>query len=299
VPVGRHIQRLASRGVRLRRDERYLDRAATADLRTDLETALADVHGWLWLDEGCALSEAARRARPDGEPLVVEIGSWLGRSTICLARGLARRRSPGGRVVAIDPHSGSKEHDELWPETGTFGRFLENLRRAGVEHLVEPCRTTSHEARRTLGVRDIDVLFIDGSHEYPDVCRDLDDWLPLLAPGAVVALNDVVWPGVLRALLGTVLRRGSHFAHPAIFDNTLFLTYLGRDRPTRADRRRMAAFRIELVLRFLLHKAMTARQAWAERRWDRRSSKPGAPPPPVPPGPDPVAAPRSEEAAGP
>lgn len=35
-----------------------------------------------------------------------------------------------------------------------------------------------------------DVLFIDGDHRYEGVRRDVDDWLPLLAPGGYMLLHD-------------------------------------------------------------------------------------------------------------
>ena len=125
----------------------------------------------------------------------------------------------------------------------------------GIAHRVTPCRLFSTQARRQYAGGLIDVIFIDGSHAYEDVRLDFRDWLPLLAPGGVVAINDVIWPGVLRALLEVVIRPSSGLHSPAILDNTLFMTY-SPEAATWGRRARLALFRIELVLRFLLGRAI-------------------------------------------
>jgi hypothetical protein len=41
---------------------------------------------------------------------------------------------------------------------------------------------------------EADLIFIDGSHEYEQVCRDYENAKRVLAPGGTVALHDT-WPG--------------------------------------------------------------------------------------------------------
>ena len=49
--------------------------------------------------------------------------------------------------------------------------------------------------------RGIDFLFVDGWHEYQDVKRDCQAWLPKLKPGGIVVLHDSGWaPGVRRVI---------------------------------------------------------------------------------------------------
>lgn len=245
--------------LRLPRDRRYYDHRSDEQrrVRDRLAADLEGVDGWLLDEEACALHEAARRARADGgPPLVVEIGSWKGRSSIALARGLGARPEPAGKVLAIDPHTGSREHRELWGEVDTYAEFLANVERAGVRDRLSPRRMTSREARAAHDGRPVHVLFIDGSHEYADVRDDLDDWLPLLAPGAVVGFNDVLWPGVLRALREKVLIPGSGLRRPALIQNTLFMTREGDAPLGRRGRRSLMLFRTELLLRFLLARAI-------------------------------------------
>src|SRR2546429_8130962 len=55
--------------------------------------------------------------------------------------------------------------------------------------------------------RPIRLLWIDGDHQYEAVKRDLALFRPYLAPGAIVAMHDVLgtWPGPLRAFVEDVL----------------------------------------------------------------------------------------------
>ena len=130
---------------------------------------LTGVEGWLYIEEAVELYETVR-SHPAADPvLVVEIGSWKGRSTIALAQAVRDRGHPLGRVVAIDPHTGSREHHERFGAVDTFDEFLRNIDRAGLTDLVEPMRTTSLDASGQLVGSSVDVLFIDGSHEYEDV----------------------------------------------------------------------------------------------------------------------------------
>ncbi len=145
------------------------------------ELAFDDIEGWLSEGQGRALYDAA--AATTGQGAIVEIGSWKGRSTAWLAAGAARA---GQRVYAIDPHKGSFED----PKAYTLPQFLENMRRAGVSDAVEPLVMTSSEAAAILA-GPIELLFIDGSHDYPAVKRDADLWFPKLVAGGTVMMHDV------------------------------------------------------------------------------------------------------------
>ena len=150
---------------------------------------------------------------------VVEIGSWQGRSTIALALGLRARG--GGTVHAIDPHAGTELH-RRFGVNDTHDAFLANLRRAGVEGQVRSVRSTSSVACAGFSPRSVHVLFVDGSHRYEDVLRDIDDWTPVLADVATVAFHDAVsYPGVRRALEERVTPPDSPFHNHRVVEETL------------------------------------------------------------------------------
>jgi predicted O-methyltransferase YrrM len=219
------------------------------------------------MDELWALCEATR-SFPGVEPLnVVEIGSWKGRSTIALALGVRGRGA--GRVYAIDPHTGSKEHQEVLGRVDTFGDFLHNIKKAGVAEVVEPIQSTSHDASRRFKANSVHVLFIDGSHEYLDVLRDIEDWAPLLRDGAIVALNDPLYPGVNRALREVVLTRRSPYRYAAYVANTLFFRF-HRDKQWRpSDWVRLIRLRVLLAVRFYAQLPASRMPSWAIH-WGRR-----------------------------
>jgi hypothetical protein len=190
------------------------------DLRSTVTQALADVDGWLFLDEAWALHESVRNLTPRCPVTVVEIGSWKGRSTIALALGV--KAVGGGKVFAIDPHTGAGT--PRGPST-TSGEFQRNIAAAGVDQIVELLVTTSHAARPQFAATSVDVLFVDGSHEYDDVKTDILDWETALKDESVVAFNDQYAPGVYRALRDLVVRPRTAYRNPALVSNTLFFEF--------------------------------------------------------------------------
>ena len=119
---------------------------------------IADVPGWLTDEEGEALYELAKRC--EGRGVIAEIGSWKGKSTICLGRGsLAGASVP---IYAIDPHADYR-----------YGDFKANVDRAGIADLVRPVASLSQPAADDFD-QPIELLFVDGSHEYELVLEDFE-----------------------------------------------------------------------------------------------------------------------------
>lgn len=151
---------------------------------------------------------------------------------------------------AIDPHAGDSEaHVRQYGAHDTFDVFLENVRQAGIDKLVKPMRMTSGAAQSAFAERSVDVLFVDGSHEYEDVKADIDGYLPLLADCASIAFNDPSNPGVYRALKERVLLPGSHCRNPRLIQNTLFFDFRRGMAWTRADDLALRRLRAVLALR--------------------------------------------------
>jgi predicted O-methyltransferase YrrM len=195
-------------------------------------SSLEGVDGWFHAGEAWQLHEYVRCQTPADRKLrVVEIGSWMGRSTIAIAMGLKARGH--GVVHAIDPHVGGMEHLEFGVSVDTFQGFLSNIEKAGVGNYVEPWRARSHDARSRIVDGDVDALFVDGSHLYEDVVRDIRDWTTSLRDGAIIGFNDPLHPEVYRALSGHVLRQRTPFRILGHVDNTLFTRYSLR--PQRAS----------------------------------------------------------------
>jgi predicted O-methyltransferase YrrM len=180
-----------------------MDEREVVDILTLVET----VEGWLTPKEGRLLYDLARRA--SGRGAIVEIGSWKGKSTIWLARG--SRRGAGRPVYAVDPHTGSSEHRAHYGAVDTVKEFTDNLRRAGVEAGVIPRVMTSEEAAKTFA-EPVELIFIDGGHEYELIKRDFDLWFPRVVDGGLMAFHDTAlhrgagWPGPKRLVEEHVYR---------------------------------------------------------------------------------------------
>ncbi len=130
---------------------------------------------------------------------IVEIGSYCGRSTLYLAQGA---REAGGRVIAVDHHRGSEEHQPGWDwhdpdlwnqERGrldTLPRFRQTLFAGGVEDVVTPLVATSAQAG-ALVAGPIGMVFLDGSHTYASALSDWRVWGARVASGGCLAIHDV------------------------------------------------------------------------------------------------------------
>jgi predicted O-methyltransferase YrrM len=133
------------------------------------------------------LGELAFRLRPR---TIVEIGCFVGWTSAHFALGL-RAAGTSGRLWCVDSDP----------------RFLaaarDNLSRHGVGSNVEFVNGFSLDPAvlNTLP-GEIDLLFIDASHDYDETKRELAVYVPRLSPGGMVALHDSVsWNGVRRAVL--------------------------------------------------------------------------------------------------
>lgn len=177
--------------------------------------------GWLSDDQGAFLFLSAKGGPGKGE--IVEIGSWKGRSTIWLARG---SKSAGReKVYAIDPHIGSYENKD----ENTYRAFMENIRQAGVADHVVPMVTKSEEAAAKWS-RPIRLLWIDGSHEYEDVKKDILLWSRFLVDGGIIALDDTVTREGPKKAVKELVSRGE-FSGLGFVDNMTFATKTPGKRP--------------------------------------------------------------------
>ncbi|MFI5350155.1 MAG: class I SAM-dependent methyltransferase [Elusimicrobiota bacterium] len=144
---------------------------------------------------------------------IVEVGSLLGQSACALTLGGLRRRPVDVYAVDLWPDKSSAVH-ALYRRLGildgkpTYPAFKKNIAKMGLEDVIHPIRGDSRlEASRWN--KPIALLFVDGSHFYDDVRRDLG-FARHLVPGGVLALDDFspAHPGVEWAAREHVLESG-------------------------------------------------------------------------------------------
>jgi MMP 1-O-methyltransferase len=155
----------------------------------------ATVSGKLLHQEGELLWNLARNCA--GKGVIVEIGSWQGKSTTWLAAG--SKEGARARVYAIYPHI-------LHPENLQI--YRENMKRAGVDDLVEPLVMTSNKAAENFD-KPVELIFVDGDHKYEAVKSDFELWFPKVTDGGTIAFHDVNSPGP-RRLVDETIRKSSH-----------------------------------------------------------------------------------------
>lgn len=180
------------------------------------------MEGWLSDKEADILFRLASRCT--GKGAIVEIGSWKGKSTTCLALG--SQRGAGTNITAIDPHTGSSEHGDV----DTYEEFLRNIEKNGIADIVKPVRKRSQDVGKEW-TTPVELLWIDGAHEYEFVLQDLKVWEPHLIEGGVIAFHDSSMPGPWK-VIEDHLYKGSKF-HSVRFVHGITYATKGKATPLR------------------------------------------------------------------
>jgi len=159
-----------------------------------------NIDGFLTNREGQLLYSLAKQSVTYGN--TVEIGSWKGKSTVWIAQALKDSGKP--RIVyAIDPHTGSSEHQKDNTKIWTFDEFLKNINKAGVSSFIQPIVKFSNQAVQDIQGQ-VGFLFIDGGHEYEFVKQDYELFAPLVVEGGYIAFHDTPIPGVNQFITETL-----------------------------------------------------------------------------------------------
>ena len=156
---------------------------------------LEEIDGWLLLVEAIELfSLASHLASP--KPIICEIGTWKGKSAYVFATAFLKKE---GLLYCIDPFNG----DGDIPSRKSYKEAIQKLDGSLRElfemtmkkyHLLNKIRLLpmrSKDARPLFPQKRIDILFIDGNHEYESVKMDYDLWSPLIPSDGKIVLHDV------------------------------------------------------------------------------------------------------------
>ena len=162
------------------------------------ERALAEsARGFMPVDEGLALYDAALRASTDGPWL--EVGSYCGKSALYFGFDA---RDRGGVLFALDHHRGSEENQAGWEhhephlvdaEIGvmdTLPIFRRTVFDAGLEGTVVALVGESTTVARHWST-PLQLLFIDGGHGTEPAHADYEHWVPKVAIGGTLLIHDV------------------------------------------------------------------------------------------------------------
>ena len=154
----------------------------------EISRIVDSIEGWLNPPVVSLLYRLAQGLGPGAR--IVEIGCWKGKSTLLL-----HLSQPEAVVYAIDPFTGSSEHQKVGETVDTYAEFLHNISLYGQTEKIVVLPMRSEEAVGKIP-DGVDMLWIDGAHDYESVKRDFCVYYPRLKDGAVIAMHDYKWPGV-------------------------------------------------------------------------------------------------------
>lgn len=119
--------------------------------------------------------------------VIVELGSQYGESYFGLCQA-AVESGISAKTFAVDTWLGDRH-------TGAYGEeVFDTVRSSNERHYGEfsrLLRMTFDDAAPLFKARSIDLLHIDGLHEYAAVRHDFDTWFPKVRPGGIVLLHDI------------------------------------------------------------------------------------------------------------
>lgn len=128
---------------------------------------------------------------------LLEIGSYEGRSACFLIEECAKDRPI--ELHCIDTWAGGVEHDPaaMAEVEARFDRNLERARAAAPHPVsLHKHKAASHPALIQLlaaGAEGFDLVYVDGSHQAPDVLADAVLGFQLLKVGGVLIFDDYLW----------------------------------------------------------------------------------------------------------
>ena len=159
-----------------------------------------------------ALAEHVARAHT-----VIEVGSFMGASVAWMAD-----HNKAARFYCVDTWLGSPEisGEDLAGIPYQFGRlmllerFLSNMLAAGISDRVTPIIQTSTSGAKILRAAGVtaELIYIDAGHDYLECFSDLVSYLPLLAKGGVMIVDDYAgFHGVRGAVERFAVEAGMEF----------------------------------------------------------------------------------------
>lgn len=143
----------------------------------------------------------------DGDT-IAEVGVWLGRSIVYFAQ-LLKRKGKKVKLLAVDHFKGEtnqREHEStvLFAGGNLRKTFEENIRRCGVEDMIEILDGDSDAMASHVADGSLAFCFIDAAHDYESVKRDILAWQPKLKPTGILAGHDAQWHEVRKAVDDTI-----------------------------------------------------------------------------------------------
>jgi predicted GH43/DUF377 family glycosyl hydrolase/predicted O-methyltransferase YrrM/GR25 family glycosyltransferase involved in LPS biosynthesis len=188
------------------------------DLRDELADADKRLAGWCSAEKARVLAGLMLMVKPK---TVVEIGTFGGKSLLPMAlalRHVHRNGGPPGIIYAVDPwtydaadefweqetEQDRKDHRAWWLEKSQLEVEMQNcikcITHFGLWPYVRLVSVGSEGCAQWFDNRPIQVAHVDGNHATEAAIRDVKNYLPRLADGGYLVMDDVGWPTVQPAV---------------------------------------------------------------------------------------------------
>jgi len=134
---------------------------------------------------------------------VLEIGSWLGSSAILWADAIKKYNDGKGLVICVDPwvpyikpenigySKTPLKMEKALKKNRVLPLFLHNIQASRLESIIKPYKGTSEELLPTLRDEEFNFVYVDGSHLYSDVLKDLKRCGRLVSQNGVLGGDDL------------------------------------------------------------------------------------------------------------
>ena len=165
-----------------------------------MEHFYKSVHGWFNFTN--LYREMVKTFDPNS--IFVEIGTWKGQSACFMAVEIINSLKQID-FYCVDTWDGQDTYgqynsDEDVKNNTVYSQFLKNIE--PVNGVIKPIRKKSSEAVDSFKDNSIDFIFIDASHDYDNVKKDMVAWFPKLKKTGIFAGHDYQskCPGVIKAV---------------------------------------------------------------------------------------------------
>lgn len=124
-----------------------------------------------------------------GKKKFLEVGSWVGQSTSIMGTEVLKA---GGEIHVVDSWMGNPGTglDSFAAGNDVYSIFESNMKEVGIFDIITIHRGYSQDVYKEIPDNYFDLIYIDASHIYEDVKRDIINYYPKLAIGGTFAGHD-------------------------------------------------------------------------------------------------------------
>jgi hypothetical protein len=123
----------------------------------------------------------------------LEIGVYKGR-TLALIQAAADLLGKTGTIVGVTPLSGDGDKYSGYETTDYFAAIRRSFSNSGLSfdntRIIKGFSQEEPTLYEASQQGPYDILFIDGCHDYEVVCKDIENYLPMLKPGGILVMDD-------------------------------------------------------------------------------------------------------------